>query len=191
MADKVVIVSGVPGAGKSTILKELSNIEGVHIVNMGTLMLETAKEEGFMKGRDDIRFLSNKEITRLRTQAVKKITLMAGKVIIDTHVTIGENGRYVPGLPISALEKTKNITGLIYIEAPVKDIIERRKADATRVRENEDEITVENQRHLNLAMLSVASTYLNVPIFIVINRQGDLKKTVAEIKARLEELFGD
>lgn len=190
MADKVVIVSGVPGAGKSTVLKELSATTGVHVINMGTLMLEIAKEHGYLKGRDSLRFLSNKEISKLRLHAVKKIDLMAGKVVIDTHVTVGENGRYVPGLPDAALAKLENITGLIYIEAATKDIMERRKVDATRSRENEDELMVENQRQLNISMLSAASTYLNVPIFIVINRQGNLKKTVAEIKARLEEALG-
>ncbi len=190
MVDRIVIVSGSPGAGKSTVIHELANLSGYKIANMGTLMLEHAIKKGYAKDRDSIRCLSPSQIAELRHLSIRDIHYMHGKVIIDTHTSIGEKGRYIPGLPLEALEDLHNVSALIYIDAPAKDIIERRMADKTRTREEDDAHMVDAQRLINISMLSFSAAHLNKPIYMVINRQGKLKECIDEIKQRFEEIFG-
>ena len=52
----VVIVTGVPGVGKSTVMAAAEEY-GYKIVNFGTTMFEEAQKEG-VKDRDDMRKLS-------------------------------------------------------------------------------------------------------------------------------------
>jgi adenylate kinase len=190
MTGKIVIVAGSPGAGKSTVLAALSRKHKAVIVNLGTLMLEAAKDKRIASDRDGMRYLSNEKLSVLRKEAMTRISKMGGHIIIDTHTTIGENGIYMPGFPTETLRAVSGVSGLIYIDATPKDIIERRKGDSSRRREDEDEQMISNQRQLDVSMLAIVSSQLNVPVFIVINRHGQIERTVDEIKRRLDELFG-
>ena len=140
MVKNIILVAGSPGAGKTTILKQVA---------------------GSFESK------------------------------IDTHASVGENGRYLPGFPVSFLEKLGHVRGLIYIDATTKDIMEHRKVDGTRKRENDDAPTIDAQRLINISMLSFASAYLNIPFYVVINRHGDLENTVEEIKKRIKEVVGE
>ncbi len=190
MAERIVIIAGSPGAGKSTIIKELAKRSNCSIANIGTLMLEHAKARGYATDRDKLRFLKSTVISDLRKEALLTINAMPGKVLLDTHASIGENGRYLPGLPIDTLRGLKNVSGLVYIDAVTEDIIERRRKDPHRKRENEDDYMVNEQRIINMSMLSIASSHLNIPLFVVLNRQGHLEECIVEIEKRFSELVG-
>ena len=139
---------------------------------MGTMMLEVGQKLGYVTDRDQIRFLDLKKFNEVRNKALDEIEEMSGNIIIDTHASVGENGRYLPGFPVHFLDKLGHVKGLIYIDATTKDIMARRKADKTRKREDDDEPTIDAQRLINISMLSFASAYLNVPLYVVINRHG-------------------
>ena len=49
----IVIVTGVPGVGKSTVMNSAKDF-GYNIVNFGTTMFEEGKKEG-VSSRDDLR----------------------------------------------------------------------------------------------------------------------------------------
>ena len=66
----VVIVTGVPGVGKSTVMAAAKEY-GYKIVNFGTTMFEEAQKEG-VKNRDDMRKLAVEEQQRLQKQAGEK-----------------------------------------------------------------------------------------------------------------------
>ena len=51
----IVIVTGVPGVGKSTVMSSAKDF-GYNIVNFGTTMFEEGKKEG-VSSRDDLRKL--------------------------------------------------------------------------------------------------------------------------------------
>lgn len=192
MANKIVIVAGLPGAGKTTVLNEFSHLKNTTIINIGNTMLEVALEKKYVKVRDEIRYLNNDKINELRHLSIKKIISLSGNIILDTHASVGENGRYLPGLPLKALDQFGGvISGLIYIDASTEDIIARRKNDKTRKREHEDKALIDNQRLINLSTLTLASSYLNVPLFVVVNRPGPdgISMSVKEIDARLGELL--
>jgi adenylate kinase len=190
MAKKIIIVAGSPGAGKTTLLSSFSGMKNVSVVNMGTLMLDFGLSKKYIKTRDEIRYLPNEKLSDLRNISLKKINSMDGTIILDTHASVGENGRYLPGLPIETLHTFKNISGLIYVDAETTDIMARRKNDKSRKREKEDEPMIDNQRLINLSTLTLASSYLNVPLFVVLNRKDGLERSIAEIKVRITEILG-
>jgi len=191
MVKNIILVAGSPGAGKTTILKQVAGSFESKIANMGTMMLEVGQKLGYVTDRDQLRFLGLKKFNEVRNRALDEIEKMDGNIIIDTHASVGENGRYLPGFPVSFLEKLGHVRGLIYIDATTKDIMEHRKVDGTRKRENDDAPTIDAQRLINISMLSFASAYLNIPFYVVINRHGDLENTVEEIKKRIKEVVGE
>ena len=91
-------------------------------------MLEFGLAKKYVKQRDELRYLDGNKFNELRNMAINKINSTEGNIIIDTHASVGENGRYMPGLPLGALDQFNHrVTGLIYIDAPTKDILDRRK----------------------------------------------------------------
>ena len=92
----VVVVTGVPGVGKSTVMGAAEEY-GYKIVNFGTTMFEEAQKEG-VSDRDDMRKLAVEEQQRLQKQAGEKISKM-GNVVVDTHASILTPAGYMPGLP--------------------------------------------------------------------------------------------
>jgi adenylate kinase len=191
MAKNIILVAGTPGSGKTTVLKGIGTSFNSTIVNMGTMMLEVAQKLGYVTDRDQLRSLDLKKFNEVRSKALDEIEEMDGNIIIDTHASIEENGRYMPGLPKIFLDHLGHVKGLIYIYATTKDIIVRRASDTTRKREDDDEATVDAQRFINISVLSFASTYLNIPLYVVVNRHGELEKAVDEVKRRVKEVIGD
>jgi adenylate kinase len=191
MAKNIILVAGSPGAGKTTVLKGVAGSFESKIVNMGSMMLEVGQKLGYVTDRDQLRFLGLKKFNEVRNKALDEIEKMSGNIIIDTHASVGENGRYLPGFPVSFLDKLGHVKGVIYIDATTTDIMQHRKHDGSRKRESDDEPTIDAQRLINISMLSFASAYLNVPFYVVINRHNDLERTVEEIKKRLHEVVGD
>jgi len=75
---KVVVVTGVPGVGKTTVLshlQELAKEKGVKVkvANFGTYKLETAIREGLVRSRDEIRRLPLRKQLELQALAAKRI----------------------------------------------------------------------------------------------------------------------
>src|SRR5208283_2770700 len=130
----VVIVTGTPGAGKTTIIGSVANKNGYKVVNIGSLMLELAKDEKSVKDRDDLKHVSHKSYyADLRNNAFSKIEGMEGDIIVDTHASVEAEGtgRFIPGLPMESLKIIKNLRGFIYIDAHTDRILERRRMDKT------------------------------------------------------------
>jgi adenylate kinase len=189
-----VIVTGTPGAGKTTILNSIAKNKKYRLVSVGTLMLEVAEKEGFAKERDDLRHKSNaKNYSGFRTTAFSLIGAMEGNVIVDTHAFVESEGtgRYVPGLPMDSLKLIKNLKGFIYVDAHTDRILERRRTDSTRKRREEDPALIDTHRLVNLSALSYYSSCLNIPLYVIFNRQNMLDDSEARMSNCLNELFGE
>lgn len=192
MSNRIVIVASSPGAGKTTIISSVAGNGRYTIVNMGTLMLDIAMKGGYVEHRDQLRFLPNETMTALRNAAFKHIAQLPGRVIVDTHASVEQNGRYLPGLPVDAVNLLKGgLAGFIYIDASTEDVMKRRKSDKTRKRENEDSALVDLQRLINIAALSHYSSHFNVPLYVIINRQNQLGISVESFRGKIKEIFGE
>ena len=135
----LVIVVGLPGVGKSTVLARLeeeASRQGVKIqtVNYGTVMLGLAEEAGkTVEHRDAMRRKSMGFQRELQAEAAKKIAEMAssfeGVTLLDTHMIVRTGSGYLPGLPSHVLALLKPSL-IALVEAPAQDILSRRIKDA-------------------------------------------------------------
>jgi len=187
---KVVLLVGISGAGKSTLLEKISASATYTLVNLGTIMFEIAKSEGIVSTRDQIKKLKNYDTSRLRDLAFQKIGKEQGNLLIDTHISIENSDQACisPGIPIDLLSQIKP-AGLIYIDAPSTDILERRLADTSRSRENQTVSALDTQRIIDLSLLSYYMAYLNIPLYIIINKQGRFEEAATSLKKALATLF--
>ena len=189
MSGHFVIVTGSPGAGKSTIVDSINGSEGYRVANVGTLMLEEAKKLGYTDDRDRIRYMEVGRLDEVRVNAFKELSTYDGNVVVDTHNYVEENGRFVPGLPMKLLEGLGGIEAFIYVNAEESDIIDRRRKDTTRTRELEDTENMKVQKTLNLSVLAYYSSLLNVPLYLINNRNGRLEESKARFHKILKEVF--
>ncbi len=142
---KVVVVTGVPGVGKTTVIKilaELAAREGLKlkISNFGDYMLRAALESGLVKNRDEIRRLPLRSQLELQRIAAKSIVEEASKelgdggiLIVDTHALVKTPAGYWPGLPKHVLDELKP-DSIVVIEASPEEVAARQARDKTRYR---------------------------------------------------------
>ena len=113
--NKKVVMVGIPGVGKTSLLSKMAEIiknhkKSVSVLSFGTLMYDVAKENG-LKDRDDLRKLPVAEQQKLQKIAAEKIALHdEDVVIIDTHAFISSSEGYYPGLPEHVLKIIKPTT---------------------------------------------------------------------------------
>jgi adenylate kinase len=197
---KTVVVTGVPGVGKTTVLSHLERMAKergikIKIVNFGTYMLNTALEEGLVKHRDEIRKLPLRKQLGLQSRAARKIVEDAlkdlgedGYLIIDTHALVKTPAGYWPGLPAHVLDEIKPDM-IAVIEAPPEVIAARQERDVTRVRS--DIGGAEGVRRLmeyaRAASLASAVRYASTVAFIE-NPEGMPEKAAEELFKRILEL---
>ena len=102
--NKIVVVVGIPGVGKTTLVKKLAEIikehnKTVNVTNFGTIMFEVAKENG-LQNRDELRKLPISEQKNLQKNTAEKLSKINDDVIIiDTHAFIRTSDGFNPGLP--------------------------------------------------------------------------------------------
>ncbi|HDD45847.1 MAG TPA: adenylate kinase [Candidatus Aenigmarchaeota archaeon] len=166
-----VIILAVPGAGKSTILRMISEkVKDVKLVNFGDLMFEEAKKLG-ISNRDEMRKkLSLDSYRAIQISAAKNIASMEGNVIIDTHASIETPEGFYPGLPIDLVKEMKPDI-IVLLEFNPRVIAERRKGDKTRTTrdmEGEEEIALHQAINRVYATIASASTMAKLKIIRLI-----------------------
>lgn len=174
----LVVVTGTPGAGKTTVLKKaLEELKGeFEIQNFGDAMFETAEKEGIVKDRDEMRKLPSEVQKRIQKEAARSISERSKKtsLIVDTHCTIKTPGGYLPGLPKWVLDELMPDV-IILTEAAPEEIIGRRSADKTRVRDVEAVSSIEEHQQMNRAMAAAYSTLTGATVKIVQNNDNALE----------------
>jgi len=180
---KTFIVAGTPGAGKTTVLSKVrfEKIGKITHVNMGNEMLKHAS----IGDRDMLRYLSTEKQKELRAKAIEELSRNKGVLVIDTHLSVKHGSTYLPGFSTKELKKL-NVKGIFYIDADAKEIMKRRKKDKSRKREMESEDEINMQREVNLALLAVAATELNIPIYMLRNIEGKADEVAEEMKNLLK-----
>jgi adenylate kinase len=181
----MIIVMGLPGAGKSTVLSAAEQ-KGWEILNYGTLMFEIGKKEFNINHRDEIRKLDQQKQEHLQFQVGKYLAnRKERKIILDTHCTIKTPSGYLPGLPFKILSLL-HVEKLVLITAPISDILKRRKTDNTRIRDLEDEAALAEHDQMNKIYLGVYSVLSGAPANIIINKDGELEKAKEELLKLLD-----
>ncbi|AFA38328.1 Archaeal adenylate kinase [Pyrobaculum oguniense TE7] len=146
---KVVLVA-VPGSGKTTIMNYVrQKLPDVKIVNYGDVMLEISKKKFGIQHRDEMRKkIPIEEYRKIQEEAAEYIASLPGDVLIDTHASIKIGGGYYPGLPDRVVSKLKPDV-ILLVEYDPKDILERRKKDPDRFRDEESPEDIEMHQQAN------------------------------------------
>jgi len=178
----MIIVMGLPGAGKTTVLQGLKT--DYRVLNYGDLMLEIEKEKFGVKDRDEMRKLAIEKQKEAQMLVAKKLAGMKAKIILDTHCSINTPSGYYPGLPFEFLKSLK-VDRLIYITAPPEQIFARRNNDPTRKRDEQTLEMIEEHDNINKSLLAAYSAFTGAPAVIIINSQGKLGEAVARLQSFL------
>jgi len=172
----MIIVMGLPGAGKSTVLNGVKR--DYKIVNYGDLMLEIEKEKFGVKDRDDMRKLPIEKQKKAQKMVYEKLSKMEGKVILDTHCSVNTPRGFFPGVPFDYLKMLK-VDALVLITANPEEVAARRANDPTRKRDADD---VALHDGLNRAYLASYSAFTGAPAVVIFNRQGKLEEAIAQLE---------
>lgn len=180
---KTVIIVGVPGVGKSTIISNAIatlNKKGttLNTVVFGSVMFEEAKKLG-INDRDQIRKQTIDVQQRLQNMTADHISSLSDSiVVVDTHLFIKTQSGYYPGLPMSLILKL-NPERLILITADSEEILNRRKNDSTRTRDLISDDEIKRDIEVSLSMISSLSILTGAPFEIIYNHDNMIDSATA------------
>jgi adenylate kinase len=173
MVGKKVIITGVPGVGKTTVvneaLKKLS-LEGVDYksINFGTFMFEVAMNEKIVQDRDQMRTLDRAVQKRLQQHAAQAIAQIQGNVLIDTHTSVKTPKGYLSGLPEWVLREIMP-DSIVLVETDDDQILMRRLTDETRSRDKEGSRSIAEHQQFNRSFAAAYAMLTGCTVRIVIN----------------------
>lgn len=181
----VVVITGIPGVGKSTITKlALKRTRAkFRVVNFGDIMFEEAVKAKLVTHRDEMRRLSLKVQRELQLKAAQRILEISREepVLLDTHATIKTPLGYMLGFPKEVIEVI-NPKFIVIIEATPSEILGRRLRDLKRDRDVETEEQIQRHQDLNRAAAISYAMHSNALIKIIENHEDKgLEEAVNEL----------
>ncbi len=176
----MIILMGLPGAGKSTVLKSLKT--DYQILNWGDLMFEIEKHEFGIQNRDEMRKIPIEKQKWVQELVAKSLSKMSGKIILDTHCSISTPSGYFPGLPFNLLSQLK-VDALVLLTANPSEVAKRRANDPNRKRDLDD-VALHDQ--MNKSYLAAYSAFTGAPAVIIENNEGKLSEAVAKLQSLLK-----
>ncbi|CAD5243604.1 adenylate kinase [Thermococcus camini] len=191
----VVMITGIPGVGKSTITKLAlkKSRAKFRLVNFGDLMFDEAVRTGLVRHRDEMRKLDPNVQKELQMKAARRIVEMSQRepVLIDTHATIRTPVGYLLGFPREVIEVI-NPNFIVIIEAAPSEILGRRLRDLKRDRDVETEEQIQRHQDLNRAAAVSYAMHSNALIKIIENHEDKgLQEAVHELVEVLDLAVGE
>lgn len=187
---EVNIVVGLSGVGKGTVLEEamLLSDQNYEVINYGDRMFETAKDQGLVEHRDEIKKLDTETNRKIQRKAAKSIASDAEKndVIVETHAAIKTPYGYIPGLPRWTLENLEP-SKIIMIDANAKAIYERsQEDDRDRDTANDTVEGIKEYRNIAKQMASAGAVQTGAYFQIIENEEGRAEKAAEELVETLK-----
>ena len=182
---KRVIIVGIPGVGKSTVITNILNTLSkrgldIKMAEFGTIMFEQAKLLS-ISNRDELRKLSIEKQKSLQEMAANYIYSLNNEIVlIDTHLFINTLEGYYPGIPYKLLNILKP-SHLILLTANSDEVVERRKTDIARKRDMISADDVSNELNISRIMIASSSIFSGCPFSIIQNNNGQLEEVTNRI----------
>ena len=189
MAGRKVIVTGVPGVGKTSVitdtLQKLAD-EGVSYqnINFGSFMFEVAKAKNLVQDRDEMRKLTKDEQKALQREASQQIAKIDGNVLIDTHASVKTPAGFLPGLPEWVLRDLMPDM-IVLVEADDDQILRRRLSDASRLRDIEGSRSIRDHQEFNRSVAASYAMLTGCTVLYVENADFLLDKSVEALVTAL------
>lgn len=185
MAGKKVIITGVPGVGKTTVVNEaLKKLNEMGIeyqsLNFGSFMFEVAKSENIVKDRDQMRTLDRAVQKSLQQRAGQAIAKISGNVLIDTHASVKTPKGYMAGLPEWVLREIMPDI-IVLVETDDDQILMRRLTDDTRSRDREGSRSIGEHQQFNRSIAASYSMMTGCTIKMITNADFLLERSAAEL----------
>lgn len=183
-----IILVGIPGSGKSSILKEaVRQIPSIHVVNYGDKMLEIASDEGLT--RDLLRKMPLQDQQKIGVKAAKKIMREKQPMtLVDTHALIRTDFGFCPGLPREVLEILEP-RGLAWVECRPSVIVQRRSKDASRARDEESEEELTLHQELSRAYLASCSMATGAILCQINNESSSISQNALPLIQLIQSLL--
>lgn len=189
MLGRVIVVTGIPGIGKSSVCKEVQKLlqekeRKITVINYGTVMTELLQKKKERIDRDDLRksklFLQRSVQVEAAKAIAEKISETEEDVIIDTHMSIKTPYGYLAGLPFHVLN-ILNPEMFILIEASPSEVLSRRFRDVTRKRDKALESEIEEELLFSRLMACACAVLTGAAVKIVRNSEGKKLEAAKEI----------
>ena len=181
----VIVVTGIPGVGKTTVMKNAAEGMDVEFVTFGTVMIDIAKEMNLVEDRDEMRKLTLELQKELQIKTAEKVAKMKN-VIVDTHCTVKTPKGYMPGLPEWVIKKL-NPTAIVVVEADPEEIYNRRTNDATRNRDPDSIEKIAEHQMINRAAAMTCAALTGATVRIIKNREGKVEEAALQLAETLME----
>ncbi len=184
-----VIVTGIPGTGKTTVcnlVEKFAREAGVkvNLLNYGTVTLEVLSERGDTIERDAMRewnLDSQRQLQREVAEVISnRIKQTEGLTIIDTHMAIKTSGGYMPGMPSHVMQLLSPEL-FVLVEAKPSEISARRMKDSSRRRDDATEEAVKEELSFSRFMGGACAVLAGAPVKTVINSEGKAEEAAREI----------
>ena len=190
---RVVVVTGVPGVGKTTVISHLTRLASekgvkVEVVNFGSFMLDFAVRNGIIDDRDKIRTLPLRSQLDLQARAAEAIVEYArsrlgedGYLVIDTHALVRTRAGYWPGLPKHVLDKLLPDM-IVVVEADPEVVAARQARDKSRYRADFGGVAgvARLMEYARAASFASAVFYAST-VAIIENREGAAEEAAREL----------
>lgn len=201
----VVVIVGVPGVGKSTIISlaiKLLNEKGFNAIalNYGDFILEELKSLSLVSSRDDLRKLPLRIQLQHQSSAAARMINYAKKLfenkipersvlIVDTHLWIKTRAGLWPGLPHHVLQVLLPDL-IVLVEAEPSEILARQLRDPSRYRRDyADAKLIEELQELNRREALIVATLTGAAIKIIVNREGLAEEAAKELVESIANLL--
>lgn len=190
----LVIITGTPGVGKTSVLNKLAKEAekekiALKIVNYGTTMNNLLESSGKKIHRDELRKHNFEKQKEIQLEAAKLISKMKNHyvLVVDTHMFIRTSVGAFPGLPEYVI-KELDPSMLVLIEANPKDITKRREKDQTRKRDTQTFQDVEFDLEWGRKTAAACAIMTGAPVSIINNEEGSPDKAVKQILDMIKEV---
>jgi adenylate kinase len=172
-----VLLTGVPGAGKSSLATAISrSIAGVMACEFGQIMAKIGRQQSLLSTYRDLSSLPLPARARLQVAAAQDISRMSQPAAIAAHVVVQAPEGYVEGLPDQALSYLM-LTGIMVITSDAQEI-----RDRSLIRGSEygakDVGLIDMHQELVRRRASVIAQAYNIPIGYIVNAVDELPNAI-------------
>ncbi len=184
----IVYVVGIPGVGKTSVLKKAQEkLKDFKIINFGDLVFEKVKDR--VKSRDEIvKKLKREEYLKIQIEVAREIKGIAKNIIVDTHLTLYTPFGFYPGVHrYVAREIPPDL--IIVITADPKEIYLRRIRDKSRQRDILDIEVLKLWQELEIFYATNIMYEYDSYLKTIENREGLLDKAAEELVKTIYDLL--